>query len=85
MSHRVDGYLLKPVDEDELSMYLQIKEAIEQEQERKALNRATSDMSREQFIQTWFNPEGNPDPALRNMAERSGLLWNHYQVFACSS
>ena len=41
MSHRVDGYLLKPVDEDELSMYLpQIKEAIEQEQERKALNRA---------------------------------------------
>ena len=42
-------------------------------------------MSREQFIQTWFNPEGNPDPApLRNMAERSGLLWNHYRV-ACSS
>ncbi|MGV7643079.1 hypothetical protein PJN11_29155, partial [Mycobacterium kansasii] len=38
-------------------------------------------MNREQFIQTWFSPEGNPDPsALRNMAERSGLLWNHYQV-----
>ncbi|SEM46515.1 two-component system, response regulator YesN [Paenibacillus sp. cl141a] len=82
ISHRVDGYLLKPVDEDELSKYLlQIKEAIVQEQERKALNRAASDMSREQFIQTWFNPESKPDPAaLRHMAERSGLLWNHYQV-----
>ena len=82
----MDGYLLKPVDEDELGKYLlQIKEAIEQEQERKALNRAASDMSREQFIQTWFNPESKPDPAaLRHMAERSGLLWNHYRA-ACSS
>lgn len=40
ISNRVDGYLLKPVDEDELSKYLiQIKEAIEQEQERRLLKK----------------------------------------------
>ncbi|GAA0847377.1 response regulator [Bifidobacterium pullorum subsp. gallinarum] len=81
ISHRVDGYLLKPVDEEELRQYLlQIKEAIEQEQEWRTLNRAASDMSREQFIQTWFSQESKPDPALRQIAEKMGLLWNHYQV-----
>lgn len=81
ISHRVDGYLLKPVDEEELRQFLlQMKEAIVQEQEWIALNRAASDMSREQFIQTWFNQESKPDPSLRQIAERMGLLWNHYQV-----
>jgi len=82
ISNRVDGYLLKPVDEEELSKYLlQIKEAIEQEQATMALNRAASDISREQFISSMFNPESQTDPAaLRQMAERSGLLWNQYQV-----
>ena len=67
-------------------MYLlQIKEAIEQEQERKALNRAASDMSREQFIQTWFNPEGNPDPALCGIWPSDQDCYGTTTKSACSS
>lgn len=82
ISNRVDGYLLKPVDEDELSKYLiQIKEAIEQEQERRLLKKAAIDMSREQIIRSWLDSKSKSNQAaLRQMLERSGLLWSHYQV-----
>lgn len=83
ISHRVDGYLLKPVDEDELSAYLmQMKETIEQERQWMALNQAASEISREQLIQSWLRQEqeAGVDAASRQLAEQLGLAWDHYQV-----
>ncbi|MFH0071032.1 DNA-binding response regulator, partial [Peribacillus sp. NPDC056705] len=81
IAHRVDGYLLKPVDEEELIRYLlQIKQSIEQEQEWVTINRATSEWNRAQFLQAWLTEEIQTDAVSRQMAEGLKLGWEHYQV-----
>ena len=81
ITHKVDGYLLKPVDEEELRGYLlQIRKAIEQESRHAALNQIASEMSREQMIRSWLRPESQAIPESHRLAERLGLLWDHYQV-----
>ncbi|WP_106767008.1 response regulator transcription factor [Paenibacillus faecalis] len=80
ITQRVDGYLLKPVDEDELSGFLiQIKESIEQEQDDKALNQTVGGFNREQAIQSWIDQK-TQKPVSRQLAEELGLVWNRYQV-----
>ncbi|GAB6927286.1 response regulator transcription factor [Paenibacillus sp. JCM 10914] len=81
IAHRVDGYLLKPVDEEELVRYLlQIKQSIEQEQEWVTMNRAASEWNRAQFLQAWLTEEIQTDAVSRQMAEGLKLCWEHYQV-----
>lgn len=80
ISHRVDGYLLKPVDEAELADYLvQVKEKIEQEQEISTLSQINVEGSREQWIQALIMEDGVDEGKIQS-AERLGLVWDYYQV-----
>lgn len=81
ISHRVDGYLLKPVDEGELAAYLvQVKESIEQEREQDAKNKEAEEGNRELLIQGLITDEEAPDERRIQSAERLGLMWEYYQV-----
>ncbi|MEK3881817.1 response regulator transcription factor [Paenibacillus sp. PL2-23] len=81
MAHRVDGYLMKPVDEDELIDYLtKIKEQIDRDRAAERWQRATSEWSRETFIRTLLNGTAEDRSGLEREAEQLGLLWSSYQV-----
>lgn len=80
ISHQVDGYLLKPVDEAELAAYLvQVKGKIEEERELSTLSQINVEGNREQLIQALIKEGGIDEGKLRS-AERLGLVWEYYQV-----
>ncbi|WP_054956923.1 response regulator transcription factor [Paenibacillus dakarensis] len=80
ITHRVNGYLLKPVDEEELTAHLvQIKEVVEQEQSGSPINKDVMEGNREQFIRALITEEGLSEGWLQS-AERLGLAWENYQV-----
>ncbi|WHX47831.1 response regulator transcription factor [Paenibacillus woosongensis] len=84
IAHRADGYLLKPVDEDELIEYLRgIKAAIEEERASEEWQHATKEWTREALIHMLLtDTEHTSDDRrqLKDRAEELGLIWNCYQV-----
>ncbi|KWX76179.1 hypothetical protein AMQ84_15905 [Paenibacillus riograndensis] len=82
MSLGIDNYLLKPVDEDELHLYLTNLSA---ELAARAVHRkkdaAVKIWSRERLVQSLLLDNGPQAPAaLEGPAQESGLLWDSYQV-----
>ncbi|WP_055107310.1 response regulator transcription factor [Paenibacillus ihumii] len=84
IAQRADGYLLKPVDEDELMEYLVgIKAVIEEEQASEEWQQATKEWTREALIQLLLTETEHTSEErrrLKDRAEELGLLWNSYQV-----
>ncbi|MEK3733406.1 response regulator transcription factor [Paenibacillus sp. FSL M8-0334] len=81
ISHRVAGYLLKPVDEDELSSYLlEIKEEIQKERSWEDTHKVVVEESREALIQTLLSEESHSGAELAQHAARLDLMWNYYQI-----
>ncbi|NMO97219.1 response regulator transcription factor [Paenibacillus lemnae] len=80
ISQGVDGYLLKPVDEEELENYLyQIRDKILQEQTSDAIQMTSSGGERERFIQKLVSA-GTADASGLERAGQLNLLWDQYQV-----
>ncbi|RCX22644.1 two-component system response regulator YesN [Fontibacillus phaseoli] len=80
ITHRTDGYLLKPVDEEELIDYLQkIKQQISDEKIAELWQHTTREWGREVFIRSLLNENEEEKPTL-DKAEELGLLWKSYQV-----
>ncbi|RUT46479.1 response regulator transcription factor [Paenibacillus anaericanus] len=88
ITHRADGYLLKPVDEDELISYLnKIKTEIQSEQVNEQWRNVTKVWTREALILSVLSePKAEDEDAtvLSKKAEELGLLWKHYQVLLIS-
>lgn len=84
IAHRADGYLLKPVDEDELIEYLHgIKLAIENERASEEWQHVTKEWTREALIQMLLTETEHTSEDRRQLKERAeelGVLWNNYQV-----
>lgn len=84
IAHRADGYLLKPVDEDELMQYLHgIKIAIESERASEEWQHVTKEWTREALIQMLLTETEHTSEDRRQLKERAeelGVLWNNYQV-----
>lgn len=82
IAHRIDGYLLKPVDEDELTSHLrQIKNAIDTEQAERNWQHETREWEREAFIHSLLTePEIKDIAAVERKAGELGLRWKSYQV-----
>ncbi|WP_059052020.1 response regulator transcription factor [Paenibacillus senegalimassiliensis] len=75
MTQRADGYLLKPVDEDELLDYLRnIKRVIEEEKASEQWKRVTSDWNREALIQSIVMDEGLGEEQSAQLYERAGQV-----------
>lgn len=71
MTQRADGYLLKPVDEDELKDYLwKIKLTIDEERASQQWKHVTAEWNREALIQSVLTGEDEDDPA--PLCERAG-------------
>ncbi|WP_110932003.1 response regulator transcription factor [Paenibacillus bouchesdurhonensis] len=84
IAHRADGYLLKPVDEDELVEYLHgIRAAIEGERASEEWQHAAKEWTREALIQLLLTETEHTSEDRRQLKERAeelGVLWNNYQV-----
>lgn len=82
ITHRADGYLLKPVDEDELIEYLeQIRKQVQTEQEAEHWSGAAEEWSREVLIHSLLtDPPEEESLALREKAERLGVWSKEYQM-----
>ena len=79
---RIDGYLLKPIDEEELISYLKdLKIVLDRESEAKQRTTAIDIWSREMVIQSLLK-HGNKDAALYNKerAAKAGLEWDSYEI-----
>lgn len=75
MTQRADGYLLKPVDEDELLDYLRkIKRVIEEERASEQWKRVTSDWNREALIQSILMDEGLVEEESAPLYARAGQV-----------
>ncbi|QUL53157.1 response regulator transcription factor [Paenibacillus tritici] len=82
LSYNIDNYLLKPVDEDELQVYLTNLSGI--------LDARTTDRKNHAAVKVWnremlaqsllMESSVQPAPALMESAQQSGLLWDSYQV-----
>ncbi|WP_240472972.1 response regulator transcription factor [Paenibacillus sanguinis] len=82
MTQRADGYLLKPVDEDELLNYLRnIKRVIEEEKASEQWKRVTSDWSREALIQSILTDSGLAEEESASLYERAGQVGIEGKVF----
>lgn len=80
---RIDGYLLKPVDEDEMIVCLeQLRETIEQEQRFSDWNEEEPARNREALLRTLLQPtsEEETDADLSRHAEALGLEQGDYEV-----
>lgn len=96
ITHRADGYLLKPVDEDELISYLEtIKQAVELKEMSAQWNNTAKEYNREAFItalieQSTYTLSKNDDQlvqdklVLYDQADELGLLWPSYQILLIS-
>ncbi|WP_040950278.1 response regulator transcription factor [Gorillibacterium massiliense] len=79
LSLHVDGYLLKPVDEDELAEYLQL--LIEKLTKEKVAETELRNWKRELFIHNLLEfPHQMQSDDAEAEAEPLGLLWKAYQV-----
>ena len=79
---RIDGYLLKPIDEEELISYLKdMKLVLDGETEAKQRTTAIDIWSREMVIQSLLK-QGHKDAALYNKEEaaKAGLDWDSYEI-----
>lgn len=96
ITHRADGYLLKPVDEEELISYLEtIKQAIELKEMSAQWNNTAKEYNREAFItslieQSTYSLSKNDDQLMQDelilydQADELGLLWPSYQILLIS-
>ncbi|GGD51575.1 response regulator transcription factor [Paenibacillus nasutitermitis] len=83
ISLQIDGYMLKPVDEDELIEYLvQLGKTLEQEKLSQQRIAAFSGLSREMIIQSMISPAGSEAAEMLHEEEvlNAGLLWDHYEI-----
>ncbi|AZK46740.1 response regulator transcription factor [Paenibacillus lentus] len=84
IAQRADGYLLKPVDEDELVEYLHgIRTTIESERASEEWRHAAKEWTREALIQLLLTETEHTSEDRRQLKERAeelGVLWNNYQV-----
>lgn len=81
ITQRADGYLLKPVDEEELIIYLQkIKLQVDEEKAMELWNHTAKEWSREGFIQSLVTDAFVENEQQQAKAEELGLLWRSYQV-----
>ncbi|WNS44172.1 response regulator transcription factor [Paenibacillus sp. MMS20-IR301] len=82
MSFGIDSYLLKPVDEDEMQLYLMnLSRELDEQQAHRKQNAAVKVWSREMLVQSLLMESSlQPAPALMHSAAESGLLWDSYQV-----
>lgn len=96
ITHRADGYMLKPVDEEELISYLEtIKQAVELKEMSVQWNNTAKEYNHEAFItalieQSTYTLSKNDDQLVQNelvvydQAEELGLLWPSYQILLIS-
>ncbi|GIO85430.1 AraC family transcriptional regulator [Paenibacillus faecis] len=81
ITQRADGYLLKPVDEEELIDYIEkIKLQIKQERLAEQWNSVTREWSREAFIQVLLAGAEKDETELQQRADDLDLRWKCYQV-----
>ncbi|WP_059044342.1 response regulator transcription factor [Paenibacillus rubinfantis] len=82
MTQRADGYLLKPVDEDELKDYLwKIKLTIDEERASQQWKHVTAEWNREALIQSVLTGEDKDDPApLCERACEVGISGKAFQI-----
>lgn len=84
IDYRVDGYLLKPVDEDELTGFIaRIRDMLVAEHEKRRQSEAEEQWRREQAIRSaacGTSPLSADDPSWDALAARLGMEWNGYQV-----
>jgi two-component system response regulator YesN len=78
----IEGYLLKPVDEEELEDYLKkLNGEFERELEARKRSAAMDGWNRDKLIQSVLTESfGSENGSLEAAAEGAGLLWNNYQV-----
>lgn len=84
--HRTDGYLLKPVDEEELIEYLiSIRTAVEEERASLEWEHITKEWTREALVQSLLTGQKSDDHSqMMERAEEFGLLSKSYQVLLVS-
>ncbi|SME90617.1 response regulator transcription factor [Paenibacillus barengoltzii] len=82
MTHRADGYLLKPVDEDELKDYLwKIKLTIDEERASEQWKHVTTEWNREALIQSVLTGEDEEDSTpLCERAHEVGISGKVFQI-----
>lgn len=82
MTQRADGYLLKPVDEDELKDYLwKIKLTIDEEKSSQQWKHVTDEWNREALIQSVLTGEDEDDTAtLCERADKVGICGKSFQI-----
>lgn len=82
LSYGIDNYLLKPVDEDELQLYLSdLSKVLDAQTVHRRNHAAVKVWSREMIVQSLLMESSlQPTPALMDSALESGLLWDSYQV-----
>lgn len=86
IQQRADGYLLKPVDEDELIDYLgNIKSQIDEENMAEQWRLTTREWGRESFMISLMTEHPGEPELLRSRAEELGLAWKCYQVLLLST
>lgn len=81
IASRADGYLLKPVDEDELMGYLErISKKWKEENERQKWTDTVLDSSRERMVKSLLTGTSEEAAALENNAVSLGLGSKEYQI-----
>ncbi|WP_094093690.1 response regulator transcription factor [Paenibacillus physcomitrellae] len=82
IAHRADGYLLKPVDEEEMVSYLEkIRMDHKQAEEKRQWSDVSEKWSRDIFVQSLLTHTGDEEEtALEAKAESLGLNGKAYQV-----
>ncbi|QYR23249.1 response regulator transcription factor [Paenibacillus sp. sptzw28] len=80
--NQVDGYLLKPVDEEELIGYLEkLKASLSTEADSRHKINVMSGLSRQMIIQSILTRGGAAAPLYGNdQAAETGLLWDSFEV-----
>ncbi|RIX52651.1 DNA-binding response regulator [Paenibacillus nanensis] len=85
MAYKADGYLMKPVDEEELIEYLKkIKDQIDREKSSERWQHVSKEWGREAFIRSLLTGASEQNDRMEEEARELGLLWNSYQVLLLS-
>ncbi|MBB3109547.1 two-component system response regulator YesN [Paenibacillus phyllosphaerae] len=83
IQYQIDGYLLKPVDEDELTGYLdRLRTVLAQEAEVNRRHSAMNEWNRERLIQVCLEGIATEEEAIqvREAARNAGLDWTDYDL-----
>jgi two-component system response regulator YesN len=79
ITNRIDGYLLKPVDEDELISYLEkLKGNLDEEKRRSVRREAAVEETKEQIVQRLLS--GNPGDDENELGKHGGPGWASYEM-----